>query len=66
MTHDIDATIVKVPCPDCGELSPEPIQRILENDVIPCSVCMGLIDLTTESCRSIVSDARRLLQSKPG
>ena len=66
MAHDVDTTIVNVPCPDCGELSPEPIQRILENDVIPCSLCAGLIDLTAESCRSIVSDAKRLWQSKSG
>jgi endogenous inhibitor of DNA gyrase (YacG/DUF329 family) len=44
MNSDIAATIGKVPCPDCGELSPEPIERVVQNDVIPCSLCCGLID----------------------
>jgi len=35
MKPEIAATIINVPCPDCGELSPEPIERIVHNDVIP-------------------------------
>lgn len=64
MTAEFKLNILNVPCPDCGQLSPEPIDRIVENDVIPCSLCAGLIDLTVDECRPIVSDARRLLQSK--
>jgi hypothetical protein len=66
MTPELKSMIANVPCPDCGQLSPEPIERIVENDVIPCSLCAGLIDLTVDDCQSIVSDARRLLQSKSG
>jgi len=58
------ANIVQVPCPDCGELSPEPAERIAENDVIPCSLCGGLIDLSADECKAAVSEARRL--AKPG
>lgn len=66
MTSEIKSMIVNVPCPDCGEMSPEPIERIAENVVIPCSLCAGLIDLTVEECRPMVSDARRLLKAKLG
>ena len=54
-----NSEIVEVPCPDCGQLSPEPIQRVVDNDVIPCSLCGGLIDLSDESCAAIVSDAKQ-------
>jgi hypothetical protein len=47
-----------IPCPDCGEMSPEPIDRLLDNDVIPCSICGGLMDLSTEECRPLVEQAR--------
>ena len=60
MKSDPSSSTLLVPCPDCGQLSPEPIERILENDVIPCSLCMGLIDLTAEDCKSIVDDAKSL------
>jgi hypothetical protein len=66
MTPDLKLMIVSVPCPDCGQFSQEPIERIVENDVIPCALCAGLIDLAAEDCQSIVSDARRLWQSKSG
>jgi hypothetical protein len=46
--------MVQLPCPDCGEMSAEPIPRVLENDVIPCSICGGLIDLAADDCRPIV------------
>ena len=48
MKPDITMTIIDVPCPDCGELSPEPIERIVHNDIIPCSLCAGLIDLSAD------------------
>jgi hypothetical protein len=55
---------VQVPCPDCGELSPEPAERIVANDVIPCSLCGGLIDLAADDCKNAVSQARRLMKSE--
>jgi len=58
------ANIVQVPCPDCGELSPEPAERIVENDVIPCSLCGGLIDLSADECKAAVSEARRLAKPR--
>jgi hypothetical protein len=66
MKSDLATTIVNVPCPDCGQLSPEPIERIARNDVIPCSLCAGLIDLSAEDCKPIVSVAKGLWQSKTG
>jgi hypothetical protein len=53
-----------IPCPDCNELSPEPIERIVENDVIPCSLCAGLIDLNAENCRPLVEQARAILAGR--
>jgi hypothetical protein len=47
-----------IPCPDCGELSPEPIERVASNDVIMCSLCGGLIDLSVEECRPLVEQAK--------
>jgi len=64
MNPDVAMTIINVPCPDCGELSPEPIERIVNNDVIPCSLCAGLIDLSTDDCKPIISGAKSLWQSK--
>lgn len=53
--------VVKVPCPDCGELSPEPPERVEQNDVIPCSLCGGLIDLRAENCKDAVAKAKTAL-----
>jgi hypothetical protein len=65
MKKDPATTIVNVPCPDCGELSPEPIERIVQNEngTIPCSLCAGLIDLSADDCKSIVSNAKILWRS---
>ena len=49
---------VQVPCPDSGELTYEPVEHILESDVIPCSQCGGLIDLTSVDCVQIVAAVR--------
>ena len=66
MKPDVAVTIINVSCPNCGELSPEPIERIAHNDVISCSLCAGLIDLSADDCKSIVSNAKSLWQSKAG
>jgi hypothetical protein len=55
---------IDVPCPDCGELSPEPVERVVHNDVIPCSLCLGLIDLSAEDCKPLVAKAKALWQQK--
>lgn len=49
--------VVRVPCPDCKELSPEPAERVAMHDVIPCSLCGGLIDLSSEDCMLVVDAA---------
>jgi hypothetical protein len=54
-----------VPCPDCGELSLEPIERLAHVDVIPCSLCGGLIDLTAEDCRPVADEAKTHLANVP-
>ena len=59
MSSESEARTVGVPCPDCGEISQEPAERVAANDVIPCSICGGLIDLADESCREAVAQARR-------
>ena len=64
MPQNANSQIVEIPCPDCGQLSPEPIERIVANDVIPCSLCGGLIDLSDESCRTIVGDAKRRFKAR--
>ncbi len=55
-----DNATLPIPCPDCGELSNEPIERVATNDVIPCSLCGGLIDLAAEDCRALVEKAKSL------
>lgn len=49
---------VLVPCPECNQGSVEPIQRVATIDVIPCSLCGGLIDLTAEDCVPAVQQAK--------
>jgi hypothetical protein len=49
---------VPVPCPDCGELNPQPLEDVANNDVIMCSLCGGLIDLSVEECRPLVEQAK--------
>jgi uncharacterized Zn finger protein len=66
MKPDVPMNIINVPCPDCGQLSHEPIERVVHNDVIPCSLCGGLVDLSADDCKPIVSNAKRLWQSKAG
>lgn len=66
MPRNANSQIVEIPCPDCGQLSPEPIERIVSNDVIPCSICGGLIDLADESCVAIVAEAKKQWASKGG
>jgi len=53
-----DAATLPIPCPDCGEFSNEPIEHVATNDIIPCSLCGGLIDLTAENCRMLVQQAK--------
>jgi hypothetical protein len=50
--------VVHVPCPDCGELSPEAPDRVAKNEVIPCSLCGGLIDLCADECKEAVQQAK--------
>ena len=52
---------IAVPCPECKELSPEPAKRLIENDVIPCSLCGGLIDLAVAECLPLVERAKIIL-----
>ena len=52
---------VSVPCPECGEGSVEPIDRVATIDVIPCSLCGGLIDLSVKVCQPAVEQARARL-----
>jgi endogenous inhibitor of DNA gyrase (YacG/DUF329 family) len=59
-TADHPVTL-QVPCPNCGELSPEPAERIAGNDVIPCSLCAGLIDLNADDCQPVVVQAKAIL-----
>ncbi len=59
MVSEIKDGKLGVPCPDCGQLSPEPVEYLLDNDVIPCSLCGGLMDLAAEDCRPLVERARR-------
>ena len=59
-----DETILSVPCPDCGELNPQPLEDVANNDVIMCSICGGLIDLSAEACRPMVEQARRSVSSR--
>ena len=62
---DADADTVSVPCPECGETSVEPVHRVATNDVVPCSLCGGLIDLSIEDCRAAVAQAKaRLARAK--
>jgi hypothetical protein len=58
-------TTIPVPCPDCGEMSNELIAHVVELDVIPCSLCGGLIDLAAENCQPIVKRAKLQLASAP-
>ena len=60
-----DDVTLPVPCPDCSELSSEPIERLARFDVIPCSLCGGLIDLVSEDCRPVVEQAKALLAAVP-
>jgi endogenous inhibitor of DNA gyrase (YacG/DUF329 family) len=53
--------MLEVPCPNCGELSPEPAERIAGNDVIPCSFFADLIDLNADDCQSVVAQAKAIL-----
>jgi hypothetical protein len=55
---EIKNGMLEIPCPDCGELSPEPIERLLNNEVIPCSLCGGLMDLSADNCRPLVEQAK--------
>lgn len=64
MRPDLALTIIEVPCPDCGQMSPEPLERVVSNDVIPCSLCGGLIDLSADECKDVVTGARRLWEAK--
>ena len=32
---------IKIPCPDCGQLSEESLGRVVHNDIISCSLCGG-------------------------
>jgi len=62
-----DAATLPIPCLDCGELSNEPIEHVATNDIIPCSLCGGLIDLTADNCRTLVQQTKaQIAHSAPG
>jgi hypothetical protein len=42
-------------------MTEEPIERIATNEIIPCSICQGLIDLSVDECREKVNLARKLV-----
>ena len=50
--------MVSVLCPECGQGSVEPVQRVATIDVIPCSLCGGLIDLSAKDCQAAVAQAK--------
>jgi hypothetical protein len=58
-----DERTLPVPCPECGQDSPEPLQRLVDNDILPCSLCGGLIDLAADDCRPVVERAKALLSA---
>jgi hypothetical protein len=39
-------------------MSWEPVERLLQNDVIPCSLCGGLIDLAADDCKPILKELK--------
>ena len=47
-----------VPCPECDQGTAEPVQRVAPIDVIPCSLCGELIDLSAQDCRAAVEQAK--------
>jgi hypothetical protein len=55
---------VSVPCPECGQGTVEPVHRVATIDVILCSLCGGLIDLSAGDCRSAVEQAKVLLAGR--
>jgi hypothetical protein len=57
MVEIFEATLA-IPCAECRELTHEPVARVANNDIIPCSLCGGLIDLAAEDCRSLVEQAK--------
>jgi len=61
---DSEAT-VSVPCSDCGQGSVEPVQRVATIEVIPCSLCAGLIDLSAGDCQAAVAQAKAALADAP-
>jgi hypothetical protein len=59
--------VVSVPCPECGQGSIEPVQRVATIDVIPCSLCGGLIDLSAKDCQAAVEQAKaRVTDARQG
>jgi len=41
-------------------MTDEPVELVATNDIIPCSICQGLIDLSGDECREKVALARKL------
>jgi hypothetical protein len=58
-----DEETVSVPCPECGQGTAEPVQRVATIDVIPCSLCGGLIDLSAQDCSAAVEQAKAWVAS---
>ena len=56
----LSAMKIAVPCPECGQMTDEPVELVATNDIIPCSICQGLIDLSGDECREKVALARKL------
>lgn len=56
---DSKTATVKLTCASCGEVTEEPVERIVADDVIPCAICGGLIDLMDPQFREQVQAARK-------
>lgn len=52
---------LKVRCSDCGEETFELVEHIAGNDIIPCSICAGIINLGAPECQEAVAQAKKMM-----
>ncbi len=51
---------IPVPCPECGEITPETVAWLVDHDKLVCGQCDVAVDLRLEEMRALIEDADKV------
>ena len=54
---------IEVPCPQCGQVTLQPLRKLESNDTTACPGCAAVIDTSSEKWRAAIKSAVDLYRS---